>query len=277
MSQRTNEPAENYVRGLTVLGAIVLLSVHCGEGYMAKVVSRTKGKKVSIKKAVARKAPAKSAATARAKAKKTALKKAPKKAVPARKTPKISAKKVGVRTKLAGTTPRAQTARAGVNRRTSKAARKKNGVQKRTTARQPRRFEHATTTNRILLAIARRRPSRRNYAEALKSVDVRPVELAPAFQTLRQEEPESAGKLVEAYAVSLPQHKQHREFFQNVVNMERPDRLAAVAAYKHAGQGKGVVQAIALLPRAHSRTLMRDFLYGEREEVDREAMHSVLV
>jgi len=140
-----------------------------------------------------------------------------------------------------------------------------------------RKLEYTAAGNRILRAVAGRTgKTRRLFADALKAQDVRPVELAPAFKLLHDENPTRAGRLAEAYAVTLDDQLQHREFFQGVARLDQPQRVAAVRAYQNAGQAKGVVQAISLLPRAQGRTIMRDFIYKDADEVDQSSLRDVL-
>ncbi len=83
----------------------------------------------------------------------------------------------------------------------------------------------------------------------LKYTPFAAVEAAPAFATAYDASPNRAIALARGYAATLETHEDHRQLFQSVAAMDEGHRRALVTGYRQEGQGRGVVQAISLLPR----------------------------
>ena len=82
------------------------------------------------------------------------------------------------------------------------------------------------------------------------------VEAAPAFSTAYDASPNRAIALARGFAATLSTHEDHRQLFQSVAGMGEEHRRALITGYRREGQGRGVVQAISLLPRAQGQALI---------------------
>src|SRR5688572_16393096 len=105
--------------------------------------------------------------------------------------------------------------------------------------------------NRITEAIVHLPTQRRKaMIDQLKHMDLRSVDLAPAFSAAFAQSPQRGTRLREVYAITLSDPLQHRALFQNVALMPEAQRQALIQGYRKASQGRGVVHAISQLPRA---------------------------
>jgi phage-related protein len=112
--------------------------------------------------------------------------------------------------------------------------------------------------------------------EIVKNTDFQAVELAPAFRSAFQRSEKYGERLAEVYAQTIPNLEQHRELFQQVAQLDTPERAALIKGYRKAGQSRGIVHAISQLPRAYGRTIMRDFVIKEDGSTDKNAVQDVL-
>ena len=76
------------------------------------------------------------------------------------------------------------------------------------------------------------------------------VEAAPAFVEAFDRSPNRAVALARGYAATLKTTEDHRQLFQVVAGLDDTHRRALIKGYREEGQGRGVVQAISLLPRS---------------------------
>ena len=94
----------------------------------------------------------------------------------------------------------------------------------------------------------------------LKKTEFSAVEAAPAFVEAFDRSPNRAVALARGYAATLKTTEDHRQLFQAVAGMDDTHRRALIKGYREEGQGRGVVQAISLLPRTQGRALMESLV-----------------
>src|SRR6185295_13347957 len=78
-----------------------------------------------------------------------------------------------------------------------------------------------------------------------------------------------------AFATTLQTNDQAGQFFEDVALASPEDRAAILDAHKAAGIGESVVHGVSLLPAAHGRLVMQDFLYRSGQ-LDTEALGQVM-
>src|SRR6478735_947327 len=101
------------------------------------------------------------------------------------------------------------------------------------------------------------------------------VEAAPAFVEAFDRSPNRAVALARGYAATLETTEDHRQLFQAVAGMDDTHRRALIQGYRQEGQGRGVVQAISLLPRAQGRAVMESLVLKTDGKVDKRAAEEV--
>src|SRR6187551_514379 len=102
----------------------------------------------------------------------------------------------------------------------------------------------------------------------------RPLPIQSFAQTFAEVRKEGVGKAATfsaAFARTLSSNDQVGQFFEDVALAAPADRLAILDAQKAAGFATGVVHAVGLLPAAHGRAIMRDFLLGSGQ-LDAQAL-----
>ena len=109
----------------------------------------------------------------------------------------------------------------------------------------------------------------------LRAADYKVVEAAPALSTAYATNRNRAVALAHTYATTLKTTDEHRQLFQTVATYDEDTRKTLVEGYRKAGQTRGVVHAIGLLPRAQGQTFMRDLLVKDDGTVDRRSAREV--
>ena len=92
------------------------------------------------------------------------------------------------------------------------------------------------------------------------------VEAAPAFVDAYDRSPNRAVALARGYAATLKTTEDHRQLFQVVAGLDDTHRRALIKGYREEGQGRGVVQAISLLPRTQGRAVMESLVLKDRRQ-----------
>src|SRR5882762_8837310 len=105
---------------------------------------------------------------------------------------------------------------------------------------------------------------------------VAPQDFAATFASVRQQSAANAATFSLAYAETLQTNDQAGQFFEDVALAPPADRLMILNAQKSAGHAESIVHGIALVPAAHGRVLMKDFLYPNGDALDTQAMGAVM-
>ncbi len=105
----------------------------------------------------------------------------------------------------------------------------------------------------------------------LKQTEFSAVEAAPAFTSAFDRSPNRAVALARGYAATLETTEDHRQLFQAVAGMDDTHRRALIQGYRQEGQGRGVVQAISLLPRAQGAAVMESLVLKTDGAIDKRA------
>ena len=106
-------------------------------------------------------------------------------------------------------------------------------------------------------------------ATQLRAMRITPAEFAPAFREVAAKNPTQARQLAVAYDRTLDSDDALRQHFDLMARAKPAERTLLINAYRSDRRGKRVVQAVGLLPAAHGRVLMRDFLKMKAGKADR--------
>ena len=140
-----------------------------------------------------------------------------------------------------------------------------------------KKTKFVTGKNSILIALESASfRSKKSVADAVRKCNYKSVELAPAVKMMYQQSENKAIKLSESYAKTIKDHKDNREFFQGVAQMQKKERLAVIKGYRNANQGRGVVHAMSQLPRQQCRVLMKDFVFDVKGKKDENGVKEVM-
>ena len=89
--------------------------------------------------------------------------------------------------------------------------------------------QYITGKNSILTALESASfRSKKSVTDAVKKCKYKAVELAPAVKMMYKQSENKAIKLSESYAKTIKDHKDHREFFQGVAQMQKEERRAVI-------------------------------------------------
>ena len=116
-----------------------------------------------------------------------------------------------------------------------------------------------------------------DHAAIARELALRPIavqDFTSTFSEVRKQGVAKAATFSVAFAQSLQSNDQIGQFFEDVALVPQPDRVAILDAHKTAGLGEGVVHGIGLLPAAHGRAVMKDFLFHSGQP-DPQAMAAV--
>src|SRR5580693_3030552 len=111
-----------------------------------------------------------------------------------------------------------------------------------------------------------------------RELAARPVPVqnfATTFAEVRKQGVAKAAAFSVAFADTLQTNDQIGQYFEDVALAQPADRVAILDAHKAAGFAEAVVHGVGLVPAAHGRVIMRDFLLRSGQ-VDPQAMSAVM-